>query len=135
MTKEGGRPGPRPKDIDWAKLDNLCNYNVSLDDCAFQLNVSRWTLNSKIKKRFGIEFSTYKLRNSLKLRVKLENECIKRGVEMGSEKMLELLLINKCGYLKNPKFSLEGMTKSQAISELEEILIRLKDSLPQKENE
>ena len=64
------------KPFDWSKLDAILQYGALLSDASDIMGVSEDTILRKVKKNFGMDFATYKLKKMSKVRIGLARKQI-----------------------------------------------------------
>lgn len=88
----------RPKmDFDWSKLDAILQYKASLTDCAEIMGTSQSTIEKRIKKERGVNFSEYRDKKMSRTRLTLTQKAIDMA-KSGNVTMMIFCLKNLCGW-------------------------------------
>ena len=125
--KKVGRPR---KKFQWEELDKICMFDGNLMDAVELMNVSKSTIQNNIKKKFGIDFTTYKSQKLATTRMALKKKAIQRslgqGVERYSERMHMFALKNLCDWKEKTEVDTSEDTKK---------VIQLAYSIPPKKKD
>jgi len=93
-----GRP---TKDLDWEKVKHLMQYRPTLEDASAFFDISKTTLEDKIKAEFDVTFREFRAKHMAKTRILLVQKAIQKALQ-GDNCMLIFALKNFCGWTDAP---------------------------------